>query len=213
MPFDHFDLIAGSYNRLPPFEPGAELENALALPIRGLLLDAGGGTGRVAAALQARTGGVIVVDVSRGMLRRAAQKGLATLLAPAEALPLAASSFERVIMVDAWHHLTDQEATARELWRLLVPGGRIVILEPDIHRFGVKLIALGERLLLMRSHFMSADRIASIFSYPDARVRVVVDGTSVIVSVERVREMQFPSHRLGATISINRLETGGIDGR
>ena len=47
-------------------------------------------------------------------------------------------------MVDALHHVADQEATIRELWRLLKPGGRIIIEEPDIRRFEVKLLALIE---------------------------------------------------------------------
>ena len=58
-------------------------------------------------------------------------------------------------MVDALHHVIHQGQTAREMYRVLKPGGRIVIEEPDIRKFGVKLIAVAEKLLLMRSHFLS----------------------------------------------------------
>ena len=189
MPFDHFTLIAGSYDRLPPFDSDGQLEEALALPVRGWMLDAGGGTGRVAAALRDRTGGIVVADISAGMLRRAAGKGLRAVRAPAETTPFAAEVFERILMLDAWHHVFDQEQTAAELWRVLAPGGRVIVVEPDIHRLSAKLIAIGEKILLMRSHFMASERISALFSHRGARVRVVQDGAGVIVVGEKVRQM------------------------
>lgn len=64
-------------------------------------------------------------------------------------------------MVDAYHHLADQARALQEMWRILAPGGRLIIEEPDIASFAVRLVALGERLLLMRSRFRSAEHIAS----------------------------------------------------
>ena len=61
-------------------------------------------------------------------------------------------------MVDALHHVINHGQTAREMYRVLKPGGRIVIEEPDIRSFYVKLIAVAEKLLLMRSHFLSPQR-------------------------------------------------------
>ena len=75
-------------------------------------------------------------------------------------LPFSDGSFERIIVVDAYHHLTDQESSLVELWRVLAPGGRLVIEEPDIDRFAVKLIAIAEKVALMRSHFVRAERVA-----------------------------------------------------
>ena len=70
-------------------------------------------------------------------------------------------SFDRVIMVDALHHVKDYRITIHELWRVLMPGGRIVIEEPDIQTFPVKLMALVEKIALMRSHFISSGVISS----------------------------------------------------
>lgn len=48
--------------------------------------------------------------------------------------------------------------------RVLKPGGRLVIEEPDINRFPVKLIALGEKLALMGSHFYSPQQISYLLA-------------------------------------------------
>lgn len=159
---DHFDLLAPIYDRLihpPDHDRLAELAG---LPIPGRLLDAGGGTGRIARRLAGQAGRIVVVDASRRMLAAAIPgRGLASAAGAAEQLPFPAGAFERVVMVDAYHHVSDQAATLRELWRVLGDGGRLVIEEPDIDTWSVRLIALGERLLLMRSRFERAETIAS----------------------------------------------------
>ena len=172
MPFDHFDLIAGIYDRSGQFQVSEMLSGLLGLSPNCLLLDAGGGTGRVAAALRSLVGNVIVADPSRGMLRRASARGLATVCAPAELLPFPSGSFDRVIMVDALHHVFDQGQAARELFRLLAPGGRMVIVEPDIRKFIVKVVAAGEKVLLMRSHFLNGEKIVALLNASDAKTGV-----------------------------------------
>lgn len=159
---EHFDLLAPLYDRLirPPIDD--RLAELAGLPIRGELLDAGGGTGRIASRLIGRAGRVIVADASRPMLAEAWRKhGLASVTSHTERLPFADGRFERVIMVDAYHHVEDQIATLRELWRVLAPGGRLVLEEPDIRDLSVRLISLGEKLLLMRSHFETGEVIAA----------------------------------------------------
>ncbi|MGA2504857.1 MAG: class I SAM-dependent methyltransferase [Anaerolineales bacterium] len=189
MPFDHFNLIAGLFERTANFNPPGPLLDMLDLQPDGLLLDAGGGTGRVAQAMREMVREVVVMDLSRGMLHYAARKGLAATCAPAEHLPFASNAFKRIIMVDALHHVINQREVISEFWRVLAPGGRIVIVEPDIQQLTVKLIALGEKLLLMRSHFFSAKKIAALLENPGVQVRCLYNEMNVWVCAERVREM------------------------
>ena len=189
MPFDHFALIAGFYDRARQFRISAPMLGSLALSPNCLLLDAGGGTGRVAAALRSLVREVFVMDISPGMLRSAASKGLATVCAPAESLPLPSGIFDRIIIMDALHHVTDQRQTARELWRVLVPGGRIVIVEPDIRKFIVKLLAIGEKVLLMRSHFLAVGEIGSLFTDPDVKIGVNCNEINVIFVAEKIKRL------------------------
>jgi demethylmenaquinone methyltransferase/2-methoxy-6-polyprenyl-1,4-benzoquinol methylase len=187
MPFDHFNLIAGLYDRAAQFTVTEPLIGLLSLSPNSVLLDAGGGTGRVAAALRNMVREAVVVDLSHSMLRRAADKGLATTCAPAECLPFPSGTFDRVIMLDALHHVLDQSRTAGELWRVLSPGGRLLIVEPDINQFAVKLIAFMEKILLMRSHFLAGGKIAALFEDRDVQARVVYSDHNVIVQIEKAR--------------------------
>jgi len=158
---DHFGLLAPLYDRLIRTPDTETLAGLAGLPAAGRLLDVGGGTGRIAQSLVPRVGTLIVVDESWKMLSRARPKpGLNLAAAHAERLPFPSGAFDRVIMVDAFHHLEDQEGSLRELLRVCAPGGRLVVEEPDITRVGVWAIALFERLLLMRSRFRRAETIA-----------------------------------------------------
>jgi ubiquinone/menaquinone biosynthesis C-methylase UbiE len=189
MPFDHFGVIAGLYNRTAQFRPPALLLDMLDLHSNGLLLDAGGGTGRIASALLNLVRAVVVLDSSLGMLHYAAQKGLPVTCAPAEYLPFATGSFNRIIMVDALHHVLNQRDVVSQFWRVLAPGGRIVIVEPDIQNLAVKLIAIGEKVLFMRSHFLSGDKIAALFENPNTHVWIISEEQYIWVCAERVREV------------------------
>jgi demethylmenaquinone methyltransferase/2-methoxy-6-polyprenyl-1,4-benzoquinol methylase len=64
-------------------------------------------------------------------------------------------------------------------------GGLLVIEEPDIRTFGVKLIALAEKLLLMRSHFLAPDEIMKLFPYGEKSIRAE-NGTAWVVVKKQV---------------------------
>ncbi len=185
MHFDHFDLIAGFYERVGPYRISDLLLEKLSLSFDHLLLDAGGGTGRISVELRNKVKEVFVVDLSHGMTQQAALKGLPTVCAPAESLPFSSGSFDRIIMVDTFHHVINQRQTAHELFRVLIPGGRMVIVEPDIHQFFVKVLAIGEKVLLMKSHFLSGEKIASLFNNPEETTFIYYGGLNVISIAEK----------------------------
>lgn len=184
--FDHFDFLAPFYDRVIQAKPPEGLLSILDLPADGSLLDAGGGTGRVAQWFPGKIREVIITDLSLKMLVQAQGKnGLVTTNSHSEWLPFSAGYFDRIIMVDALHHVCDQQETADELWRVLKPGGRIVIEEPDIRYAGVKLIAVAEKIALMRSHFLSPIRIIGLFSGKNAVHRIQNDGPTAWVIIDK----------------------------
>lgn len=160
---DHFGLLAPLYDRLIKPPDPQWLANLLQLPVDGKLLDVGGGTGRVTQQFQNQVDFLVISDESPAMLRQAREKGFtAPVSAGAERLPFAANTFHRVLVVDALHHFADQEQAIAEFVRVLRPAGRLVIEEPDLNRFSVKLVAIAEKLALMRSRFYYPHQIAQM---------------------------------------------------
>lgn len=177
--FDHFAAIASIYARVT-YSKSHIMREVASLPVRGRLLDVGGGTGRVSSAIRDLVDEVVIADVSFGMLDKADRSTLKPVCGGSESLPFADESFERVIMVDALHHVINHAESAREMFRVLKTGGVLVIEEPDIRTFGVKLIALAEKLLLMRSHFLAPDKIEKLFDMGEKRIRAE-DGTAWVI--------------------------------
>jgi demethylmenaquinone methyltransferase/2-methoxy-6-polyprenyl-1,4-benzoquinol methylase len=109
------------------------------------------------------------------MLTQASGKlDLVPCLGLAERMPFGDGAFTKVIAVDSFHHFQDHELAARELLRVLTPGGRLVVEEPDIRVFSVKLVALGERIALMRSRFRPPDELSEIIRAADRDALVSV---------------------------------------
>lgn len=186
MPFDHFDLLAPLYEKVIPPSATEAMLRELEPTSNCRLLDAGGGTGRVSGSLREHVGAVVLSDISMGMLREAATKAdLRPTRALTETLPFADAYFDRVLMVDALHHVADQAQTAQELFRVIKPGGRIVIQEPDIRKFAVKLIAVAEKLALMRSHFLGADAISGLFPFENAEIEIHTEDFNIWVIVKK----------------------------
>jgi demethylmenaquinone methyltransferase/2-methoxy-6-polyprenyl-1,4-benzoquinol methylase len=175
--FDHFNFLAPFYERVIPTPDVSRLSELLALPVAGRLLDAGGGTGRVSSQLRPMVDQLVVTDASYGMLDQArAKNDLSLSMAHAETLPFADGAFERVLVVDAMHHFCDQKQAIADLLRVLKKGGTLVIEEPDLNAFRVKLIAVAEKLALMRSHFYYPAEIKAMAEAQGSIARIETDG-------------------------------------
>lgn len=149
-----FEWIGPLYDRVLGGLDLGPLRQHIDLPA-GRLLDVGGGTGRVARALQGQVEMAVIVDVAWGMVRVARRHpGLLPVQAVAERLPFADGTFDRVLIVDALHHVIDAARALEEMARVLRPGGLLVIEEPDIRRWPVKGISLVERALGLCSRFL-----------------------------------------------------------
>lgn len=186
---DHFSFLAPFYDKVLPPRQSDKLIEIVDLPTSGLLLDAGGGTGRISIGLRDYAKNIVVGDLSVPMLKQTKGKnGIIPVGTHAEILPFPDELFDRVIMIDAFHHVCNQEESARELWRVLKPGGRLVIEEPDVRKFSVKLIAIAEKLALMRSNFMNPERIQNLFNFSNQTTQIMLDGFNAWVIVEKLKD-------------------------
>ncbi len=111
------------------------------------VLDVATGTGLVARQAVAITGskdGIVGLDISSGMLAEAGRRlGIGLLQASAEQLPLAAASIDFLSMGYALRHVCDLDATFREFYRVLRPGGTVLLLEIARPPAGLRYQLLG----------------------------------------------------------------------
>ncbi|MBE9551448.1 MAG: class I SAM-dependent methyltransferase, partial [Proteobacteria bacterium] len=93
------------------------------LPWRGLGLAIGVGTGRFAAPLGVQVG----IDPAYEVLDYAEKRGISVVQGIAEALPFADSSFDYALSVTTICFVDDATAMLTEAYRVLKPGGELVI--------------------------------------------------------------------------------------
>jgi ubiquinone/menaquinone biosynthesis C-methylase UbiE len=102
-------------------------------------LDVATGAGHTALALAPAVASVVAYDLTPAMLeetaRNAAARGITNIVTrqgAAEALPFPDESFEIVTVRTAPHHFADVQAAVREMARMLVPGGRLVVVDTTV---------------------------------------------------------------------------------
>jgi SAM-dependent methyltransferase len=152
------------------------LREALASAPGRRLADIGGGTGNYAAALAEDGWRAVVVDRSRAMLARASTKGLETVEADAQALPLEDASFDAAMLVSMLHHVDDRRLALAEATRILRSGGRLAVLlftREDVSDLWFLDLFPSSRQWMLESHPPLAELLGAL---PGAeRVEVVFD--------------------------------------
>jgi ubiquinone/menaquinone biosynthesis C-methylase UbiE len=132
----YFDAISGKWDG---WQDLSRLERDLGTGLEEMgvgpdetVLDVGCGTGNLSRALLARLSGegrVLGVDISPGMIelarRKVADARAAFRLADASRLPFPDASCDRAVCFSVWPHIEGKEGAARELLRVLRPGGRL----------------------------------------------------------------------------------------
>ena len=104
------------------------------------VLDLAGGTGDIAALLCQRvgkSGRVVLSDINAAMLEVGRQRmedrgitgNISYSLANAEKLPFGDAEFDAVTIAFGLRNVTDKDAALREMFRVLRPGGKALILE------------------------------------------------------------------------------------
>ena len=139
-----FDSVAGRMGR--DYVPGKSWKGVAEALLRLLppmvIADLGAGEGAFALLLAQRAAKVIAVDSSPGMIEvgreQAARHGVSNVeyrLGDMEELPIDDAVVDLVFFSQSLHHALHPQRAVQEAWRILRPGGRIVILDLAKHRF------------------------------------------------------------------------------
>lgn len=95
-------------------------------------VDLGCGAGRAARVLAAMGAEVTGLDPNAEAVAAARARGGARyLVAPAEATGLPTAAFDLAFFAESLHHADDRDAALAEAARIVRPGGRIAVLEPE----------------------------------------------------------------------------------
>ena len=189
---DDFRFIANYYDRL--IKPKEEIvwKNIICDQQFDKLLDVGGGTGRATQYLIDCAAKLYISDISFPMLTAAKSKNLfQEICCSIEKAPFANAIFDCIVMIDAFHHLINQKEALDQVLSLLKPGGIFILEEPDIRNFRVKLIAIAEKILLMRSHFIKSETVASWINKSDFSVEIKIDGINYYLVVKKKIKSNF----------------------
>ena len=139
-----FDSVAGRLGK--DYVPGKSwkgLDEALLRLLPPMVIaDLGAGEGAFALLLAERAKKVIAVDTSARMIevgreqaRRHGIKNIEFRLGDMEKVPIRDAKVDLVFFSQSLHHALHPERAVQEAWRILSPGGRIVILDLVKHRF------------------------------------------------------------------------------
>lgn len=96
------------------------------------VLEAGGGIGVYASQINRRyNASVAMFDIELERVQEARAEVAQAVVAAAEALPYPDNHFDTILSSDVIEHVADDYAAAREMVRVLKPGGRIVLFTPN----------------------------------------------------------------------------------
>lgn len=133
---DMFDGVADRYDRMNTLMSlgmdrrfRAETRRALELEPGMRCLDLGAGSGVSTSELALSGAFVAGVDISLGMLAQGADRAVPLLAGDVLALPFGDETFDAVTISFAIRNLNDVAGGLAEMWRVLKPGGRLVVCE------------------------------------------------------------------------------------
>jgi len=133
-----FDDVAKHYDRTNAFLSGGNAMLWRAATVRAVapaagerILDIAAGTGTSSAALQKNGARVVAVDFSPGMVEegRKRHKNIEFIVADATKLPFGDNEFDAVSISFGLRNIEDPKTALSEMYRVLKPGGRLVICE------------------------------------------------------------------------------------
>jgi ubiquinone/menaquinone biosynthesis C-methylase UbiE len=139
---EYFEQVSSQWDALRQGFYGEEVRDAVLAAARILpvhtVLDVGAGTGFLTEGAARKAGHVIALDFSESMLSKAKPKlggNVEFKVGDAEHIPFPDASVDCVIGNMVLYHCPHPELAVREMRRVLVPGGRLVLSDLQEHNY------------------------------------------------------------------------------
>lgn len=170
------------------------------MPLQGLGVEIGVGSGRFAAPL----GVAIGVDPSFNMLRRARARGVVAVAGVAEALPFADDTFDFMLMVTTICFVDDVRAMLAEAHRVLKRQGDLIIgfidRESSLARHYLEQRV--ENVFYREATFYSAEQVASLLAESGFEAEGWVQTLTQPLELMREVEKTLPGRGQGAFVVV-----------
>lgn len=163
-----FDEVAGRYDRMNAVLSGGNAMLWRAATVRAVaakpgerILDVAAGTGTSSAVLRRSGAQVVAVDFSPGMIAEGRRRhpGIEFIAADAMRLPFGDAEFDAVTISFGLRNIAEPKLALAEMYRVLKPGGRLVICE--FSRPPAAIMRAGYRAYLRWVMPIVADRMSS----------------------------------------------------
>ncbi len=158
---DLFSRIAGRYDRIIRGFDLEKIIDDLTYSREELLVDLGGGTGRVATLFLNYVNECLVIDRSFEMLKQAQNKSrnLLFVQGTGDSMPFRENTIKQIFVNDVLHHIRKQKETLQESHLVLKENGKLIIREYDRKYIGNIFLFIFEKILRFGSVFFSPQEL------------------------------------------------------
>lgn len=117
------------------------------------ILEIGAGTGRIAKHYGLKVHDLTLLDPAENMLKRAIMllPHAKPIVGFSEKMEFNDNTFDKIVCYDTLHHWQNQVKGLREAYRVLKPGGLILLMEVDQNNWWGRKVQLFENILRMNS--------------------------------------------------------------
>lgn len=157
-------------------------------PSRGRLVEIGSSFGYILDAFRKDNWSVLGVEPDRWAAKYASEKmGIETINSTLEAAMLPAAYADVVVILHVIEHVPDPVGTLREIWRILKPGGHLVLETPRYDTLMFRLLGRRERSLSCDGHifFFTSESLRKAYTAAGFRLDRL-DYTGRSLTLDRV---------------------------
>lgn len=166
--------------------------------IRPVLWDIGGGSGSVAQALIATGTPTVCVEQSQSAAKASATRGISTICSSLTDLELPDVALEAVSLFDVLEHIEKRGEMLREIYRVLKPGGHLLITVPACEFL---------RSQIDQSHYLRYSKRIIKTELVEAGFQIVKSGYFFVLPVLPILLLRALPYRLGLKVYLSNEKT------
>jgi SAM-dependent methyltransferase len=186
---DNFNRFANLYDVFIHPRKNIAWQNDVIKYKKNLLIDLGGGTGRLVPHLLNLADWVVLADHSFSMLKVSKYRNspnIDRICCDLSDLPFKKNLAANFVMVDTIHHVYNPRVILENLSDWILGENLLIIEEPDIQYFMIKVIAIMEKVLGMNSHFYKKKEILDWFPESQFKRELKQDGVNFYLILQQI---------------------------